>query len=172
MTEASPEKTLTQVFVHDALYQYHDTIYIAVSDEVLADLMDGETISPHPSQVTWFAGPGDDVWVSRMMRARTLLIRRAGVAEMGLREKVDHFERLREAILEVAEAKDWCEEYDAFAEEWGLTPRTKEWEVVMAVRVKARNEDDAVSIARDGVNLDSYNNDAVMADPRYEAYEA
>lgn len=172
MTEATADTTtLTEVLVRHGFYQQNGITRIAIEDFTLQDLTGGDTYRVNPNEVTLIAHPGSTEWADRMVRIRTSMVRRLTTAENSLAEKTNYFERLKQAILEVADEKQWCEEYDAFAEEWDLIPRNKNWEVTVTVTVKARNEDDAVEIVKDSLSIYSYS-DGVEDGPDFSVGEA
>lgn len=173
MTEAITEVTLEQkapALVRHGLYNHHGMVVLALDEERLIALQGTEEgfITPN-SQTTLLEMPGTSEWADRMVRARNAAARH-------LRNLLGENERLTtqwqafgDAILEKAEEKSWCEEYDAFAEEWGLPTRVREYDVLMTVRVVARNEDDAMEIVQGGVNLSSYNTSGVVSEPDFSA---
>lgn len=173
MTDVTPEATTTptEVLVRHAIYQQFGITRIAIDDTTLQDLVDTNTVTATPQQVTLLEMPGTPAWTDRMARVRATAVRTLAGAQKQLHDKNDHLERLGQAILEQANEREWCEEYDAFAEEWGLPKRTSEWEVTMTVRVTARNEDDALAIVRDNISLDSYSTEGVNNSPEFYASE-
>lgn len=162
MTDTTPESvTLTEVLMRHAMYQRFGTTQIAIDDDTLQDLTGTDTVTVTPRDVTLLEPTGSPEWVDRMIRIRATLVRALDNSQKALRDKEQHLERLGEAILEQANERDWCEEYDTFAEEWGLPKRTTEWEVTMTVKVEARNEDDAITLVKDGVSIDTYDGPVV-----------
>jgi hypothetical protein len=173
MTEATPETiTLTEVLVRHAFYQHHGIVRIAIMDNTLQDLTGTDTFQVNLGDVSLLEEPGSPAWVDRMARIRSTLNRANDRAQTELREHTSHFERLKEAILEMADEKQWCEEYDAFAEEWGLLTRFKDYEVTVTLTVRAKNEDEALEYVKDNVSLDSYCNDTIQSGPEFDANEA
>jgi hypothetical protein len=174
MTEATPEATaptLTEVLVRHAFYSHNGIIRIAIDDNTLQDLTGTDTYVVTPQQVVLIAEPTLPDWADRMLRIRSTTVRALTNSQKELHERISHFERLKEAILEVADEKQWCEDYDDFAETWGLLKRTKDWEVVMTVRVEARTKDDAIEIVSGGVSLDRWHTEGVDSNPEYSACE-
>ncbi len=79
-----------------------------------------------------------------------------------------HLYDLGKALRDEAINRDWCAEYDAFAEQWDLPQREAEYNVTITVRITARDEDAALEIAHGGVSLDSYHTTGVSFSPEYE----
>jgi hypothetical protein len=172
MTETTADQTptLTEVLVRHAFYQRFGVTYIAISDTTLQNLTGSDIIAVTPQEVTLIEAPGSPEWVDRMVRIRTSLIHTYPATQRTLDEQIDYIKRLGEALLQEANDRDWCGEYDTFAEEWGLPKRTSEWEVTMTVRVTARNEDDAVELVKDGVSINTYDG-PVIHGPEFYASE-
>jgi hypothetical protein len=174
MTETTPEvaPTLTEVLVRHAFYRHGGVIRIATDDFTLQDMTGTDVYTVALSDVSLLEEPGSPAWADRMVRIRTTVTRRMVTADNELHERISHFERLKEAILEMADEKQWCEEYDAFAEEWGLLTRFKDYEVTVTLTVRAKNEDEALEYVKDNVNLDSYCNEIIQSGPEFDANEA
>ena len=173
MTEAATEApTLTEVLVRHAIYQYAGITRIAVDDFTLQDLDGDNTVRVTLDSVTMIEEPGSPAWVTRMARVRRSLV---GITT-NLKNDNENLTRwqegIGEALLEKAVEKEWCEEYDDFAEEWDLPKRDKEWEVTITVKVSARNEDAALELVKGNVSLQPWNVDGVVDSPEFEASEA
>ncbi len=172
MTDTTPDTpTLTEVLVRHAIYNRYGVTYIATSDTTLQNLMGSDIIAVTPQEVTLLEAPGSPEWVDRMLRIRHALINSNANTQRALDERIDYIKRLGEALLQEANDRDWCGEYDTFAEEWGLPKRTSEWEVTMTVRVTARDEDSALSLVKDHVSIDSYSTEGIDRDPEFYASE-
>lgn len=81
------------------------------------------------------------------------------------------YEALGEALLEQAEERDWCSEYDEFADEWDLPRRKRPYEVTMKVTVLARNDDEAEELVESSVSIESYD-EGVEYGPNFDVNEA
>lgn len=158
MTEAAQDTTptLTEVLVRHAFYNQFGIIRIAIDDNTLQAIAGVDTVTVNPQEVTLLEQPGTTDWQDRMIRIRTSLVRDLENVRNDLKARNDHLEALGQALLEEAKSRDWCGEYDTFAEQWDLPQRTTEWEVTATVRVNARTEDDAIEILKDGVSINSY----------------
>lgn len=173
MTEATSETpTLTEVLVRNGIYNHNGVYRIAIMDHILQDITGTDTFQVTPGEVTLVEAPGSTEWVGRMARTRSVLNRRADSAENDLRGRNEYIETLGQALLEEAERRDWCSEYDDFAREWGLPTRTHNYTVTMTVQVEAHDEDAASDIVAENVNLNSYSTDGVVTDPEFSVSEA
>jgi FtsZ-binding cell division protein ZapB len=83
-----------------------------------------------------------------------------------------HLAGLGEALRAEAIRREWCEEYDTFAEEWDLPKRYLEFEVTMTVKVTATDEESALEMVKENVHLSSYSTEGVIEGPSFEASEA
>lgn len=78
---------------------------------------------------------------------------------------------VRTRMIEEAESRDWCEEFDRILEEFGLDPRTREFYVevtitatqTISIPVTARDEDDA----KEGVDMSSYSLSDYVSDTEW-----
>lgn len=170
MTDASTQNTLTEVLVRHGIYNHNGVFRIAIMDNTLQDLAGTDTFQVQPGDVTLVEAPGSEDWITSMVRIRSNLNRRADSAENDLRVKNEYIETLGQALLEEAERRDWCSEYDEFAREWDLPTRARDYEVTMTVTVQARDEDEAQTLVRDQVSLSSYSgHDWLVDGPGYSA---
>lgn len=78
-----------------------------------------------------------------MLTARTTLASKLSVEEQKRQTLQARLNDLGQALLEKAEEKGWCEEYEEFAEEWDLPKRYKEFWVTVVVPVDARDREAA-----------------------------
>lgn len=170
MTDTDQTPTLTEVLVRHAFYQRFGMTYIATSDTTLQNVTGTDIIAVTPQEATLIEAPGSPEWVDRMLRIRHALINSNANTQRTLDERIDYIKRLGEALLQEANDRNWCGEYDTFAEEWDLPKRTSEWEVTMTVRVTARDEDDAVEFVRDSVSINTYDG-PVIHGPEFYASE-
>lgn len=172
MTDAATESTtLTEVLVRHGIYAHRGVPLIAVDDFTLQALTGTDTVQVSLSDVDLIEEPGSPAWVDRMARLRTGVVRRLNTAENDLQNREAHFQALGEAILAEAEKREWCEEYDAFAQEWGLPTRIKEWAVTIEVRVKGRSEEAALDFVRGQVDLNSDYYEDIVSTAEFSAYE-
>lgn len=173
MTDVSTETTLTPAaLVRHGIYSHNGVHRIAIMDNTLQDLTETNTFQVTADEVTLVEVPGTTEWVDRMARVRSTLNRRAEYSENELRMKNEYIETLGQALLEEAERRDWCSEYDDFAQEWDLPRRLQEYDVTMTVRVNARDEDEAQTLVRDEVGVSSYAHNWVTDGPEYSAEAA
>lgn len=168
MTENTMEKVTT--LIPHALYGMSGLVVIAIDDKTYAPLMREVQHPYEPSENTeLIAEPGTEEWVYRMTRARTALVRDLTNERTMLSNVQEHLDNLGNALLEEAESRGWCSEYEEFAQKWDLPTRIKEYDVTMTVRVSARDEDEAQSLVSDEVNLSAYSYDWVVDGPEYSA---
>lgn len=178
MTEVTTEVPVQQEstdLVNHAFYKHGDLVLLAMGGHLISDTgMGTDTSIRYTPDVdtTLLARPGTAEWVERMVRARNALALQTRNLQRELDGHVDHWQRFGEAVLEKADEMSWCEEYDRFAEEWDLPQRNIEFEVVMSVRIEARNEEQAIEIAANGVHLDSYSTNGVISSPDFDANRA
>ena len=159
----------TRYFVADALYNMHGRVYIALPNnrELVPPVGDrSNPVTPSAdTEVTHIADPKTDEWVMRM--GRVLADTNTNyLNEQRLYQRLrEHMDRLGEARLEKAEEKDWCSEYDEFAEEWDLPRRFRTYEVTVTFAVLARDSDDAEELVQNGLQW----NFDIEYDPSYSA---
>lgn len=162
----------TRSFVADAIYNMHGRVYIALpNNRELVPLVGDRSNPITPSadtEVTHIADPKTDEWVLRMVRALTDTNADYLNEQRSLSALQSYHERLGQAILEKAEEKEWCSEYDEFAEEWDLPRRTRFYEVTVQFSVTARDSLEAEGMVQDGL---SWSFD-VEWDPSFSAEEA
>lgn len=146
----------TRSFVADALYNIHGRVYIALpNNRQLVPLMGerGDPFTPSAdTEVLHIADPKTDEWVLRMVRALTDTNADRLNEQRSNRNLQNYVDRLGQAILEKAEEKDWCSEYDEFADEWDLPRRIRSYEVTVQFTVMARNSEEAEETVQDGLS--------------------
>lgn len=173
MTEATAETpTLTEVLVRHGIYDYRGMARIAVDDNTLQDITGTQTYTVTPAEVTLLEAPGSPEWVDRMVRARGTLVRNLETARSEVAEKTDYIVRLGEAMLAAAIENSLCEQYDAFARDWGLPTREREYTVTMTVLVTASDEYVALDLVKDCVSIDRWTTTGIDDDPEYYVSEA
>lgn len=183
-----------------SLYERGHELLLATSDKTLTGIMDptmaSRTVSDNDRL---FMAVGSEDWCVRMVAVRDAAMRQiqAATTELdqvkeardqqenvlrgritretdGLRGQLksiqQHLENLGQALLEQAVDKDWCSEYDDFAEQWGLPRRFRDFAVTINVRVSARDEDTALELVRDQVDFSTYH-DGFSLEPSFEAEE-
>ena len=173
MTEAPTPPTPTrEPLTHNALYSHHGNIMIAFTEtDVIPIAATGDTKHVANGATTLLCDPGTDEWVERMVRIRNSLARDVANERASLQQQKIYIDNLGEAILEEAIRRDWCEEYDEFAEEWGLPKRYAEYDVTVSVRVRARDSEEAADLIRGELGFDSYH-DNVIDGPEVTAEKA
>lgn len=82
-----------------------------------------------------------------------------------------HIYSLGEALRNEAIRREWCAEYDAFAEDWDLPKRILNFEVTMTVTVTASDEESALEMVQGNVSISAYS-EGVHEGPEFEASEA
>lgn len=158
----------TAELVRHAIYTHVGAVRIALDGNTLSDMMGNNTVTVSPEEVTLLDAPGTLGWVDRMARARAQLSNNNKALADNLDAKSRYIGELGEAILVKAVEHEWYEEYDDFADEWDLPKRDAEYEVVITVRVMARNEEKAVEFAGEKFNISPYS-DGVTTSPEYSA---
>lgn len=170
MTDTSSQVTQTPALVRHGIYNHNGIFRIAIMDNTLQDLTGTDTFQVTPDEVTLVEAPGSTEWADRMARTRSVLNRRAYDFENNLRVKNEYIESLGQALLEEAERRDWCSEYDDFAREWDLPLRVQEYDVTVTVRVRASDEEEAQMLVRDQISISSYSGHEWLVDgPEYSA---
>lgn len=162
----------------DALYRRNTFIYIAVSENELQMLgdVDKRGVTPEATDVL-VCRPLTVEWVNRMTAFRNTML--SGVQQNNktiqdqrnqIQELNTRHEGLGEALLQEAIDRDWCYEYDEFADEWDLPKRTREYEVTITVRVRAQSEEDAEEMVQSEVGI-SGSEDWVTDTPYFTTME-
>ena len=102
---------------------------------------------------------GSENWNAAMLQARTTLL--ASFEEANRRRQAiqTKYDNLGEALLEEAERRGWCSEYEEFAEEWDLPKRTRDYVVCINVVVNAKDGDEAKELALGGFRNYEYDVD-------------
>ena len=152
---------MTEPLIPNAFYNHYGRVMIAFDESSLIGVSGDLTRIPPTADTELMDRPGDEGWVARMVHihiqnAVDLSSERAEVTRVR-----EHLQELGQALLEKAVEKGWCEEYDTFADEWDLPARCKEFDVTVAVRVSARDEEAALDLVRDNVSLTPYHNDVI-----------
>lgn len=168
----------TPTLIPNAIYERASELYLATDPNHMVGLLDPEE-TPVLTQVgdTLHLRPGCEDWVHKMVAVRRndhALQLNASRYTAHLFTEVknmrDYIQRLGEALLEKAVDKDWCSEYDDFADEWDLPKRTREFEVTMTVTVIAANDEEACTVVSNQCDLSVYH-DFVVNGATYEASE-
>lgn len=152
----------------NALYIHDNLLHIATSPTEAEPLRvdplaeKGSGIAP-VAELTLYASPGTDVWTERMVQFRTMVLEDAQRLRGYAKDARNYASRLEtereqlgEALLEKATEHDWCDEYDEFAEAWGLPKRVHEYEVTVTVRVMAKNSDEAEEFVGENFTLSMF----------------
>jgi hypothetical protein len=80
--------------------------------------------------------------------------------DSAVRELADFKQRVRARMIQEAEDRDWCEDFDRILDEFGLEPRTRNWRVTfevtgtVEVTLLAKNAEHAEELAGNGLGLD------------------
>lgn len=146
----------------NAIYRHYGRAMIAVTRNemiLLSDVGDTKYVANDATEL--LARPGSEDWIDHMVRIRNSLARDVAHERASLQQQKTYIENLGEAILEKAVEKEWCEEYDKFAEEWGLPLRFAEYDVTVTVRVRARDSEQAADLIRGELGFDSYHDDVI-----------
>lgn len=146
-----------------ATYSQHGNVLIALDDERMVPINMRDVTGVAPDENTrLLERPGTDDWTRRVVGMLKQLGEERNNTYRSYAEAITRYEDLGEALLRKAEEKDWCEEYDEFAGEWGLPTCKRRWTVRIDVTVLARTEDDAIEIVGNGVSLNAYDGDIVQ----------
>lgn len=163
-TTATATDTDATTVTVNALYLRGTQFFIAVSDTHLEGLMDpnGDQI-PATREFSLYALPETPSWISQMTLLRRTLandLRRSYQESQRLRDQLQFerkkYEELGQALLEKAIEKDWCDEYDEFAEDWELPKRTREYTVTIEIPVKATSPENAEELVEAYSNVSCY----------------
>lgn len=135
----------------DALYLRGGDLFIAVSDSHLEGLTDPERNQiPATHEFSLYAVPESPSWRTRMAMLRGSLVSDLQKSYQELQRHRDQlrferqkYEELGQALLQQAIEKDWCDEYDQFAEDWELPKRTREYTVTVEIPVRATSPENA-----------------------------
>lgn len=160
-----------RVLEKDSTYAVGGRVCIAVDDRRLTPIAGDNTHAAgvYPAdQIEPLEAVGSEEWVNRMVRIREILIRDLTNERNELRNLRDHLEGLGQALLEQAEDRDWCSEYDEFADEWNLPKRTRSYEVTVTLTVTARDEESAEEWVRESMGISQY---SVEDGPHYSVQE-
>lgn len=170
----TPYLQVNALYIHNVL----NIMYIAVNPtevELLSGAPDAAR-GPMPD-IRLYAQPGSELWVNHMLefRGKTLResesIRRQMIQTQDqARHLEESYERLGEALRDKAIEKDWCDEYDEFAEQWDLPKRAREYEVTVTVRVLANTDDHAEELVAENFSMSMYD-DIVVDGPHIIATE-
>ena len=169
MTETNQtEVTEVTPLVVGNMYKHGNRVLIAISATTMTPLMsnDYDVAADETTELT--AVVGNPEWCSRMAGARDYLVAENQRNRDNRADLENYVTNLKEALLEKAIEKDFCREYDDFAAEWDLLPRSREYQVVVRINVMAADEDNAQEIVENAMNL--YYVDTT-SDPTVEAWE-
>lgn len=167
----TPESIL--VLAEGALYQDYGLLMIAVSETEMVEVFSADTPTSRrvaTKNTELVCLPGTPDWVTRMTQTRERMARDLSNERGDLRRKEIYLEGLGQALLEKAIEKQWCEEYDEFAEEWDLPKMMREISVNITVTVYARSTEDAIEKISANLGFDSYS-EGVVQGPDIEAEE-
>lgn len=151
--------------VANSLYNMHGRVMIALDHERLIPITapkDGDTYHLTNAGVELIAHSGDAEWRDRMIKLRNEMATDLENERRRLTAVREHLDNLGQAILEQAIERDWCSEYDEFAEEWDLPPRKQDFEVTVTIQVSARDADSAEGYVLDNFGLSDYSDDVII----------
>lgn len=130
--------------IENAIYNLHGRLHIFLAGYLVPAFgAVTDMRSSWTDQAELVATPGSELWVKKMVEFRNNLASDLRNANAEVQRRKTFHENLGQAILAVADEKNWCEEYDAFAENWNLPTRTREYDVTVRFRVLARSTEDA-----------------------------
>lgn len=130
--------------IRDAIYNLHGRLHILYGDYLVPVFGAVSNIkSTWNSSAELVATPGSELWVKKMVEFRNNLASDLRNAKADVQQQKTFIENLGEALLAEADKREWCEEYDEFASEWGLPTRTREYDVTVRFRVLARSTEEA-----------------------------
>ena len=157
----------------NGLYSIHGLVTIAINANTLRPITskNPDTSYEPNGQTSLLAAPGDEEWVLRMTRLRTALITDLSNEKAERNRLETHLTGLGEALRDEAIRREWCEEYDEFADSWGLPRLNRDYEVTMTITVNAVDEETALEMVRDSVGISSYS-EGVKSGPEFEVSEA
>ena len=164
-------ETAIEALVPHALYSHKSIVRIATDDNHLVDLTGDVDFQDTPNEETrLIALPGTPDWASRMITARIAAFRKIQQLTRVNNERNTYIKGLGQALLEEAINRDWCSEYQEFAEEWDLPKINKTYVVTITLTVSARDEDAACDLVRDAIGINEYS-EVVVNGPSFEATE-
>lgn len=130
--------------IESAIYNLHGRLHIFTTGYLVpVHGAINDIRSSWTDQAELVATPGSEFWVTKMIQFRNSLALDLRNAKADVQQQKTFFKNLGEAILAVADEKEWCEEYDEFASQWGLPTRQREYDVIVRFRVLARSTEEA-----------------------------
>lgn len=147
------EAPVIPTLVVDNMYEHGNRVMIAISATTMTPLMDSTVYVAVDETTKLSAVVGSPEWCTRMLgvREEVLTAYRFDRDEHAFLK--NYLTSLKQALLEKAIEKDFCREYDDFAAEWDLLPRSREYQVVVTINVMATDEDNAQEIVENAMNL-------------------
>ena len=154
--------------VEKGFYEVDGRVMYANSPNTLVgmDTPSGMAI-PAPQGARLLETVGSEGWSLRMIQIRDNMAVRLKAAEFRDNQSREKYDLLGQAILEQAEERDWCREYDEFAESWDLPTRRKNFRVTVTLTVQAQDEDSASDLVDSGLRISEYD-DHVVSGPYTE----
>lgn len=128
----------------NAIYNLHGRLHIFYGDylvPVFGAVSDIKSTWNDSAELV--ATPGSELWVKKMVEFRNNLASDLRNANAEVQRQKTFHENLGQAILAVADEREWCEEYDEFADRWNLPTRTREYDVTVRFKVLARSTEEA-----------------------------
>jgi hypothetical protein len=139
-----PDSPAAQDPRENAIYNLHGRLHIFFQGYLIPVFRaTNDTRSSWTDQAELVATPGSELWVSKMVQFRNNLASDLRNANAEVERQQTFHRNLGEAILAIADEREWCEEYDEFASQWNLPTRTREYEVIVRFNVLARSAEEA-----------------------------
>ena len=168
LTDRSASVTLTP----GAFYNHYGRVMLATSDKVMVAVSDEsmEPVAP-TTETALIADVGTGDWLNRLTGVHRRVMTEAANIRRSYSRLTKHLEDLGQALLQEAEDRDWCSEYDEFAEKWDLPQRRRNYEVTMTVTVSATSVDEASEFVEGALSINMYT-DEVEYGPSFSVEEA
>lgn len=162
------EKGKNMMLVENALYLREDRVVFAEGG-LLRDLIEDKSYVPSGEEKI-LAAPEDQGYGRRLIN----LVRHWSEEASAWEKRFDHmtrkFEGLGKDLLQHAIDNEWGEEYDAFADEWDLPTRPRDFTVNINMVITTRNRDNLEDVLESRVgNLSGLDDFEVQSvDIRFE----
>lgn len=134
--------TTAEALIPGAIYSSSGVYLLATSSTTLRTLHGGTEVPWSPTlKLRARRGSGD--WADLMCASWNSLVSKITELERRNEQLSHRYHDLGQALLEKAEEKGWCDEYEEFAADWDLPKRTKEYYVTVTFQVEARDTEAA-----------------------------
>lgn len=164
------------------IYNHADQPMMATSENELTPLRDLEHVGPYTpnSRTTLSSMVGFSSWTVHMIdavknyRDRVVELEKMvgearhdqNVAQKELHAQKTVYRQLGEALLEEANKRNWCSQYNDFADTWNLPKRTLNFRARVEFNFCASSRDEAKILLRD--SLDNLPDELVEVRPEVE----